>query len=188
MKIVKSLLRYIKSRLPRVLLVVCTASCVVVSAVYTKYIKDVDTNVDLSVVGEGNVEIEVVKNGAEEYSIRHSVNSKIPAYIRFTVVVNWKNINNGTLWYVSPDAVNIDVDCAQKLSDGYYYGVVGDKAEISRDTVLSGIQVTTTATAPGEEYELDVQILAEAIQCMPSDVVKEAWGATFDGASWSKVD
>jgi hypothetical protein len=187
MKITKSLLAYIKGRLPLVLLLVCTVSCVVVSAVYAKYIKDVDKGIDMNVVSQGDVNIEVVEIGEGKYSIRHAEGSKIPAYIRFTVVVNWKNKNNGTLWYVSPSTVTVNADCAQKLSDGYYYCVVDRKAEIAVGKVLSGIQVTTTATKPGEEYELDVQILAEAIQCLPAGVVEEAWGATFDGTAWSKT-
>ena len=187
MKIAKSLLVYIKSRLPLVLLVLCTASCVVVSTVYARYNKNVDQNIDMNVVSQGDVEIEVVQTGAGEYSIRHAEDSKIPAYIRFTVVVNWKNKENDALYYLSPDSVTVNAPCAQKLSDGYYYGVVDGSAEISVGTVLSGIQVTTTATAPGVEYELDVQILTEAIQCLPTGVVKEAWGAQFDGATWSKI-
>ena len=102
-------------------------------------------------------------------------------------MANWKNKNNDALWYLSPDSVTVNAPCAQELSDGYYYCVVDNKAEVPVGTVLSGIRVTTTATAPTEEYELDVQILAEAIQCMPADVVQVAWGATFDGTAWSKI-
>jgi hypothetical protein len=50
---------------------------------------------------------------------------------------------------------------------------------------LDGITVTTTESAPAG-YEFNVQILAEAIQCMPAGVVEDAWGVTFNGTTWIK--
>lgn len=183
MKIGKGLLMYIKRKLPMLLLLVCAILCVASSAVYAKYVKDVDTDVDMNVVSNGDVEIEVVKNSEGDYAIRHTANSKIPAYIRFTVVTNWKSKTEDKLWYISPESVTVDAPCAQ-LVDGYYYAVVDGKAEIALNTVLDGITVTTATAAP-DGYELYVQILAEAIQCMPTGVVESAWGVTFNGTTWS---
>ena len=192
MKIGKAIFQYIKSRLPLVLLLLCTVSGVVANAVYAKYTTDLNTSVNMNVVGEGEIKIAVSKNDDGTYSIHHMSDSKIPAYIRFTVVTNWKQKEGGALWYEGPDPEKVTVAAsnAQPLSDGYYYCyyVVGEKkkAEIAINEVISGIKVTTTQSAPNDEYELDVQILAEAIQCMPANVVETAWGVTFNGTDWVK--
>jgi hypothetical protein len=191
MKIRKSIFQYIKSRLPLMLLILCAVSGVVVNAVYAKYVKDIDRPVDVAIVGEGNIKIAVSKND-DEYSIHHTSESKIPAYIRFAVVTNWKQKEGDALWYTGPQNVTVTSSNAltssnaQPLSDGYYYCVVDGKAEIAIDKVVSGITVTTKEVAP-DGYELEVKILAEAIQCMPASVVRTAWGVTFNGGVWEKV-
>ncbi len=183
----KRLLMYIKDRLPLLLLLVCVISCAVASAVYAKYVKDIDTDVSMDISGEGQISIEVVDNHDGTYSIRHTAESRIPAYIRFAIVVNWKHKTDGTLWYINPSAVSYNVPNATQLSDGYYYGVKDGSAQIAVGTVLSGIMVTTGSTPPSEEYELNVQILAEAIQCVPEDAVETAWGAAFKDGNWKKL-
>ena len=72
MKIGKAIFQYIKSRLPLVLLLLCTVSGVVANAVYAKYTTDLNTLVDVAVVGEGNIKIAVSKNSDGTYSIHHS--------------------------------------------------------------------------------------------------------------------
>ena len=99
------------------------------------------------------------------------------------MVANWKN-NKGDVWYVSPTSVSVQNPNAQLL-DGYYYCIYEGKAEIALDTVLSGIEVTTTASAP-DGYTFHVQLLVEAIQCVPAEVVTTAWGVVFEDGVWKK--
>ena len=182
----KRLLKYVKDRMVLILLIVCIISCAIASAVYAKYVKDIDSDVDVSVVGEGDLEIAVVKNADGSYTIKHTTNSKIPAYIRFAIIVNWKGTDG--LWYIDPASVDYNVPNAQFLSeDGYYYCIYDGSAEIDVGTLLSGITVTTTASPPVEGYEFYVQIVAEAIQCMPAGVVEEAWDARFVDGAWEKI-
>ena len=186
MKMQKRLLTYIKDRMVLILLIVCILSCAIASAVYAKYVKDLDSEVDVNIVGEGDLEIVVVKNADGSYTIKHDTNSKIPAYIRFAIMVSWEGTEG--IWYIDPASVDYTVPNAQLLSeDGYYYCVYDGRAEIDVETVLSGITVTTTATPPAEGYEFSVQIVAEAIQCMPQDVVETAWGARFVDGAWEKL-
>ena len=180
----KRLLMYIKDRMILVLLAACIISGAVASAVYAKYVKSIDSNVDVSIVGYGDLELEVVKNGDGSYTIQHvEGSSNIPAYIRFAIIVNWKGTDG--IWYVDPSDVEYNVPNAQLL-DGYYYCVYNGSAEISPKTALNGITVTTTAEPPVDGYEFYVQIVAEAIQCVPADAVKDAWGVTFNGTDWVK--
>ena len=178
----KRLLMYIKDRMILVLLAACIISGAVASAVYAKYVKSIDSNVDVTIVGYGDLELEVVKKDGS-YTIQHGEGSNIPAYIRFAIIVNWKGADG--LWYVDPSTVEYNVPNAQLL-DGYYYCVYNGSAKISPGTVLDGITVTTEETAPDGYDEFYVQIVAEAIQCVPADAVKNAWGVTFDGTNWVK--
>lgn len=181
----KRLLMYIKDRMILVLLAACIISGAVASAVYAKYVKSIDSNVDVSIVGYGDLELEVVKKDGS-YTIQHGEGSNIPAYIRFAIIVSWKGTDG--IWYVDPSdpEVEYNVPNAQLLDDGYYYCVYNGSAEISPKTALNGITVTTTAEPPVDGYEFYVQIVAEAIQCVPADAVKDAWGVTFDGTNWVK--
>lgn len=183
MKMKKRLLMYIKDRMILVLLTLCIASGAAASAVYAKYVKSFDSEVGVNIVGYGDIEVAVEKQTDGSYTIKHGGDSNIPAYIRFTVVTNWKQIDGDALWYQAPNVI-VTAPNAQQLSDGYYYCVVDGSAKIALGTVVSGIEVTAE-TAP-DGYELNVQILAEAIQCMPANAVEDAWGVTFDGTNWVK--
>ena len=183
MKRLKFLPANLKAKLPMILILVSIVISSATGAIYAKYVKNVDKDVVTSVVSNGEVEIEIVKNSEGDYTIRHTSNSKIPAYIRFTVIANWKSTTDDAIWYLSPESVTVNAPCAQ-LVDGYYYCVADTKAEIALGTTLDGITVTTTESAPAG-YEFNVQILAEAIQCMPAGVVEDAWGVTYNGTAWT---
>ena len=188
MKMKKRLLMYIKDRMILVLLTLCIASGAAASAVYAKYVKSFDSEVGVNIVGYGDIEVVVEKltDGSHtSYTIKHGDDSNIPAYIRFAIIVSWKGTDG--VWYVDPSDpdVTYSVPNAQLL-DGSYYCVYDGSAKIGLGTKIEGITVTTTADPPAEGYEFNVQILAEAIQCMPANAVEDAWGVTFDGTNWVK--
>ena len=192
MKKRKRLVTFVKNKMPAILLVFCVLICGVFSAVYAKYIKDIDKEVSTNIVGAGEIQIGITKSVTENthtFEIKHVTGSRIPAYIRYAVVANWKN-GKGDVWYVSPTSVSIKIPAEGKFKvtqlDGYYYCIYEDKAEIALDTVLSGIEVTTTASAP-DGYTFHVQLLVEAIQCVPANVVTTAWGVKFQDGVWVKV-
>ena len=187
MKKRKRLVAFVKNKMPAILLVFCVLICSVFSAVYAKYIKDIDKEVSTNIVGAGEIQIGITKSvtgNTHTFEIKHVSGSRIPAYIRYAVVANWKN-DKGDVWYVPPTSVTVTAPNAQLL-DGYYYCIYEGKAEIALKTVLSGIEVTTTASAP-DGYTFHVQLLVEAIQCVPAEVVTTAWGVKFQDGDWVKV-
>ena len=192
MKKRKRLVTFVKNKMPAILLVFCVLICGVFSAVYAKYIKDIDNEVSTNIVGAGEIQIGITNSVTENthtFEIKHVTGSRIPAYIRYAVVANWKN-GKGDVWYVSPTSVSITIPAEGEFKvtqlDGYYYCIYEDKAEIALDTVLSGIEVTTTASA-SDGYTFHVQLLVEAIQCVPAEVVTTAWGVKFQDGHWVKV-
>ena len=197
MKKLKCLGSYIKSRLPLLLLAVCIISCAIASAVYAKYVKSQDKDIILDITGSGGVNINVAEKDdgdGEDNSYEIKNDSNIPVYIRYTVIVNWKSTLTEALWYIPPSAYDVTpLEHSQELSDGYYYcrlKLTDDTytANIPPDATLGTIGVTVSSTKPSPEYELYVQVLAEAIQCEPANVVTDAWGAEFNTATstWTK--
>ena len=176
----KNIRQYIKSRLPLLLLALCVMSCAVVSMVYSKYVtnKDGNSNVNITAVGKLTVTVSDPVNGA--YTVTNSSDSNMSAFVRLTVVVNLLD-NRGRLWAtptVEGQHYTVKADCTKRL-DGYYY---------YKGALAPGDAFTVTVneeTIPSN-LTLQVQVLAEAIQCVPADVAEDAWSATFANNDWTK--
>ena len=112
------------------------------------------------------------------------------AYIRATVVVNWKNAA-GEVWAIPPASGEYSVN--YNLTDGwipgsdgfYYYQNPVAAGATTNALILRAEQITA---APEEGYTLSVEIVASAIQSTPTRVVVENWGVTVgaDGKTISK--
>lgn len=102
--------------------------------------------------------------------------SDIEAYIRATYVVTWKDAG-GNIAPQQPGegdyTIALNATDWFKGSDGYYY----HKAPVAAGAntkVLINTCSPVAGKAP-EGYTLNVEILASAIQSVPSKVVEEAW-------------
>ena len=111
------------------------------------------------------------------------------AYIRATYVVNWVyaqgNISSSDpAGYKYTLTANLN-NSWTKGSDGYFYYT----SPIAPGDSTQGSLLTCTVTYPDNpEYTLSVEVLAEAIQSVPEDAVKAAWGAGFSiGADGSLI-
>ncbi len=101
------------------------------------------------------------------------------AYVRATVVFNWKNAN-GEILYTALAAntdytITYDTSGAWiKGSDGYWY----HKAPIAPDSESVAFikECKPVDSAVPEGYMLSVDIISEAVQADPTDAVKAAWG------------
>lgn len=111
------------------------------------------------------------------------------AYIRATYVVNWVDAQGNI---ASSDPAGYKYTLTANLnnswtkgSDGYFYYT----SPIAPGDSTQGSLLTCTVTYPDNpEYTLSVEVLAEAIQSVPEDAVKAAWGAGFSiGADGSLI-
>ena len=177
----KNIREYVKSRLPLLLLALCIMSCAVVSMVYSKYVTNKDGRSDVNITAEGKLTVTVSDPAGDVYTITNSRDSNMSAFVRLTVVVNLLD-SKGRLW-ATPTAAGqhytVTADNCTQLSDGYYY-YNGTLAPDSNFTVT-----VTEGTIPSN-LTLQVQVLAEAIQCVPATVAEEAWSATFANNTWTK--
>lgn len=107
----------------------------------------------------------------------------ISAYIRARIVVTWKD-TSGNVSAAVP-VKNTDYTITFNETDwtqqgGYWYC----KTAVNPDGFTPKLitECKKTGTAP-KDYDLSVEILADAIQSEPANAVKEAWGYTPTAAS-----
>lgn len=106
----------------------------------------------------------------------------IPAYIRARIVVTWKN-ENGNVSAVP--VKNTDYTIAFNETDwtqqgDYWYCKTAVDAKDFTPVLITKCE--KTGNAP-KDYDLSVEILADAIQSEPANAVMEAWGYTPTAAS-----
>ena len=116
-------------------------------------------------------------------SIRNAGDTE--AYIRATIVVNWKD-SSGNVSAVKPvETGNPKVDDYSLTlgdmsnwlyKDGYYYYTSPVEMNDSTDILISNCEQLKQKKG----YFLSVEILAEAIQSTPSNVVKTYWDRTVN--------
>ncbi len=175
-------LKYIKSRLPLLLLSLCIMTSAVASMIYAKYVDDAKKDAELDIIASGNLVV-TVSPGSHDAGVYTITNDKdngstIPAYVRFAVIVNWQD-GDGNLWAVPPtegtDYTVTASDCTL-LNNYYYYNGVRNPGDVIT------VKVTPGETKTG--YTLHVQIVAEGIQSVPLSVAESAWHATYNGSEW----
>lgn len=124
------------------------------------------------------VDIEV----KDDYKIENVNNPKnVDAYVRAAVLVNWKlgndvfgEVPTGYSWEIGTDW--------EKAADGFYYY----KKKLPVGSVTPALVVDFqkgTASAPATEFELTVEILAQAIQAEPDSVVETVWSSGVSDAN-----
>lgn len=104
----------------------------------------------------------------------------VTAYIRATYVVTWQNQDGE----VHPSQPAAGTDYIITMGDGWFQGSDGywyHTAEVSAQESTS-VFIDTCAPVEGmapENYYLSVEILASAIQSVPTNAVNEAWHAVM---------
>lgn len=100
----------------------------------------------------------------------------IPAYIRARIVVTWKDANGNVSSTVpvkdSDYTMTMGTGWTKGTDDYWYYKTAVDAGE---ETPILITKCEKKGNAP-KDYDLSVEILADAIQSEPANAVKEAWG------------
>lgn len=125
------------------------------------------------------VACEVVDETNHTYSVENTGDTA--AYIRASILVNWKNTENGNLYAKAPVFTVELGDGWEKGSDGYYYYT---KSVMVDDKTDSKLTVKVLTDKP-EGHELYVEVVASAIQATSAAVDEWSNGvatAANDGA------
>ena len=99
---------------------------------------------------------------------------KIPAYIRVAVVANTVDAD-GSITDTADVRDKLASSGWTNVGDYYYYNGVVKPNETTGNLLAEGIDLN----------DIQVTILASAIQAEPTNAVAQAWGVQFNGSTWS---
>ena len=141
-------------------------------------------------VGEFTTKIDENTENGIKSDVKVQNTGDYDAYIRAVVVVTWQN-ENGEVYPVAPVAnkdyiIEYGNQNQWSVHGGFYYynGVVG--AEQSTGNLINRCEPVGGKAPKG--YDLNVEILASAIQAEPAQAVKDAWGMQYqDNGGWTSV-
>lgn len=133
-----------------------------------------------------HVTCEVVEekfDGTTKENVQIKNTSNIDAYIRAYVVVTWKNAQGNVYGKLPELGKDYTIEYAtgtgwDEGSDGYYYYT----SPVAANDGLTGVLITKCEPVNGQapaDYDLSVEIIAEAIQSQPDSAVQQAWGVTI---------
>lgn len=123
-------------------------------------------------------------DGTTKSDVQIQNTGDIPAYIRARIVVTWKDTSGN----VSAVPVkNTDYTIAFNTTDwnqqgGYWYCNTAVNPNGFTPVLIKECKKTDNANVP-DDYDLSVEILADAIQSEPASAVTEAWGYAPTAAS-----
>ena len=186
-----------KNRRPRVRMnraaVLCMAIIMLIGAVVGSTVAFLITNTgpveNKFAYASVSCEVKEDFNGNTKENVQITNTGTTDAYIRATYVVNWLDAQGNIVASVPKGysytlTENPDSKWT-KGDDGYFYYL----SPVAPDASTPESLLTCTVTRPeNPEYRLSVEILATAIQSVPEDAVKAAWGADFSiGADGSLI-
>lgn len=162
------------------------------TGIITNIFKAPTVDIDIDENIEGNVKEAVqVKN-----------NGEIPVYVRVAIVVTWKD-DKGNVYPVAPkrdenyswtrkySTINGTREiegCDWNEFEGFYYYFDFDKHSfkvLEPEEITSSLveNVKQIGEAP-KGYSLSVEIISQAIQANPEDVIEDAWGVRVSEFGW----
>lgn len=131
-------------------------------------------------------------NGTTKEKVQIKNTSNIPAYIRAYVVVTWKDAQDNVYGKLPVKDTDYTIEYAtgtgwDKGSDGYYYYT----SPVAANDGLTGVLITKcepVADKAPAGYDLSVEIIAEAIQSLPTTTVESVWPVKVDADGTLKAN
>lgn len=117
-------------------------------------------------------------NGTTKSNVQIQNTGDIPAYIRARIVVTWKDAsgNVSSAVPVKDTDYTITFNGEKWTQQGdYWYCKTAVNPNGFTPELITECKKTDNPNAP-DDYDLSVEILADAIQSEPANAVKEAWG------------
>lgn len=114
-------------------------------------------------------------------NVRIENTSDVDAYIRASIVVSFVDANENTVGIVPvlgkdyTMELNLNDTSWFKGGDGFYYC----RAKVARSD-FTPVLITEAKSIGNSPYQLKIEIVASAIQSLPTNAVTDAWGVTVD--------
>ena len=162
---------------------VCILACAAVSGSLTWLISTPEPVVNTFTPGAVTIQVDETFNGTTKSDVRIKNTGNVPAYIRVALVPAWVD-DEGNI-AAKPASLELNDDCNIAWgkdgsgyeadwfigSDGFYYCKTVIEPGASTPILIK------SCTVKGEEHEYDfeLQVIASAVQSLPTSTVGEVW-------------
>lgn len=162
---------------------VCILACAAVSGSLAWLISTPEPVVNEFIPGEVTIQVDETFNGTTKSDVRIENTGNVPAYIRVALVPAWVD-DKGNI-AAKPASLELNDDCNIawgkdgngyeadwfKGSDGFYYC----KTIINPDEFTPILIKSCTVEGEEHEYDFELQVIASAVQSLPTSTVEEVW-------------
>lgn len=126
--------------------------------------------------------VEETFDGTSKSNVTVKNTGDTEAFIRAMVIVTWKDAD-GNVCGAAPKpntdyTITYGDGWTQRTEDGYWYCNTAIQPNASTPALIESCTPGETATPPAG-YGLSVEIIADAVQSVPTKAAQEAWGATI---------
>ena len=176
---------------------VCILSCAAVSGSLAWLISTPEPVVNTFTPGAVTIQVDETFNGTTKSDVRIKNTGNVPAYIRVALVPAWVD-DEGNI-AAKPASLKLNDDCNiawGKVGNGYEDDwFIGSDGFYYCKTVIEPGKSTPilikSCTVKGEEHEYDfeLQVIASAVQSLPTSTVGEVWPVVVgtDGTLAKKI-
>lgn len=177
---------------------VCILACAAVSGSLAWLISTPEQVVNSFTPGVVTIQVDETFNGTTKQNVRIKNTGNVPAYIRVALVPAWVD-DEGNIAAKPASLEQLDNDCNIAWgkdgngyendwfigSDGFYYC----KTVIEPDESTPILIKSCTVKGEGHEYDFELQIIASAVQSLPTSTVGEVWPVVVgpDGTLAKKI-
>lgn len=170
---------------------VCILACAAVSGSLAWLISAPEPVVNSFIPGVVTIEVDEKFDGSTKSDVSIKNTGNVPAYIRVALVPAWvDDKGNIAAKHASLDDCNItrgdDFDQFWfKGTDGFYYCKTVIEPEGSTPILIK----SCTVNGGGHEYDFELQVIASAVQSLPTTTVEAVWPVVVgtDGTLAEKI-
>ena len=176
---------------------VCILACAAISGSLAWLISAPGPVVNEFIPGEVTIQVDETFNGTTKQNVRIKNTGNVPAYIRVALVPAWVD-DEGNI-AAKPASLKLNDDCNIAWgkdgsgyeadwfigSDGFYYC----KTVIEPDGSTPILIKSCTVKDGEHKYDFELQIIASAVQSLPTSTVGEVWPVVVgpDGTLAKKI-
>ena len=171
---------------------VCILACAAVSGSLAWLISAPGPVVNEFIPGEVTIQVDETFDGSTKSDVSIENTGNVPAYIRVALVPAWVD-DEGNI-AAKPASLKLDCDITWgdnfnqfwfEGTDGFYYC----KTVIEPDESTPILIKSCTVKGEGHEYDFELQVIASAVQSLPTSTVGEVWPVVVvtDGTLAKKI-
>lgn len=163
---------------------VCILACAAVSGSLAWLTSTPGPVVNEFIPGEVTIQVDEKFDGSTKSNVRIKNTGNVPAYIRVALVPAWVD-DEGNIAAKPASLKQLDNDCNIAWgkdgngyendwfigSDGFYYC----KTIIEPDESTPILIKSCTVKGEGHEYDFELQVIASAVQSLPTSTVEKVW-------------